>query len=234
VTRLLPPEERSRAWARQAAALPLSCAHVAVYLGFKGDIRAAGATNHNEWHYADWDLDLSGWRVSAAEPVSPSPMVYFCFPSLKDRAHDPGAEQRHTGQILTIVPFEPFARWDDQPWRQRGADYDAFKQRLQAVLLGQLFARFPRLEPMLDYVELSTPLSTNTFCRPIAGAMYGPMPTPARFLSRWLRPRSPIGNLFFAGNDVASPGIIGAAMGGVVCALSASPVGTLRLLAQVR
>lgn len=233
VTRLLPEAERGRAWAREASALPPSCAHVAAYLGFKGDIRRVGATSRDQWHYHDWDLRLSGWRVSADAPVTPAPMVYFCFPSLKDAAHEPGAEQRHTGQILTVVPFAPFARWNDKPWRKRGAEYDAFKQRLQEALLGQLYEAFPGIEPLVDYVELSTPVSTNTFCDAVDGAMYGPMPTPARFTNRWLRPRSPIPGLLFAGNDVASPGIIGAAMGGVVCALSAAPAGTLRLLAKM-
>jgi all-trans-retinol 13,14-reductase len=223
----------SRSWAREVKSLPPSSAHVAAYIGFKGDIRKGGATSRNQWHYYDWDLELDGWNVSPSSPIDPAPMAYYCFPSLKDRDHDPGDEQRHTGQILTIVPFLPFAPWDTKPWRRRGADYDRFKQAIQDSLMSQFNSTFPRLASMVDQVEISTPVSTNWFCRPGAGAMYGPFPTPARFANRWLRPRSPIRDLFFAGNDVASPGIIGAVMGGVVCALSASPVGSLRVLAKM-
>jgi all-trans-retinol 13,14-reductase len=53
--------------------------------------------------------------------------------------------------------------------------------------------------------------------------MYGLQTTPQRFLAQGLRPRTPIRGLFLAGQDVATPGVMGAAMGGMMAAASIEP-----------
>jgi len=77
---------------------------------------------------------------------------------------------------------------------------------------------------MLTHVELSTPVSTHHFVRPMHGAIYGLEPTTERFENEWLRPRSPIPGLYFGGSEVATVGVIGAMMGGVLGATAASPL----------
>jgi phytoene dehydrogenase-like protein len=89
------------------------------------------------------------------------------------------------------------------------------------------------LRPMLDFVELSTPVSTDHFCRPVAGSIYGLEPTPARFRSPWLRPRSPIPGLYFAGSEVAMVGVMGAMLGGALAAVAAEPLRAIRFLRRV-
>ena len=91
----------------------------------------------------------------------------------------------------------------------------------------------PGLRDMVDYVELSTPVSTDNFCRPVAGSIYGLEPTPERFRSPWLRPRSPIKGLFFSGSEVATVGVIGAMMGGVLAAVAAEPWAAIRYLRKL-
>ena len=73
-------------------------------------------------------------------------------------------------------------------------------------------------------------MSTDNFCRPVAGSIYGLEPTPNRFKNRWLRPRAPIANLFFAGSEVASVGVVGALMGGALAATAAEPWGAFGLI----
>jgi all-trans-retinol 13,14-reductase len=232
--RLLPAEQAAAPWARALQALEPSPAHCALYLGFKGDIQAAGACPSGQWFYNTWDPAAGIWDVSDAERLGPPPMIYCSFASLKDAGHDPGQEQRHSGQVIALTEWQPFAAWQKLPWRQRGADYEAMKTRLREKLLAELLRRMPGLAPLIDYAELSTPLSTDTFCHPTEGAMYGIRPTPARYACRWLRPRSPIPGLYFAGADVVSPGVVGALMGGVLAALAAEPVGTLAQIRHLR
>jgi all-trans-retinol 13,14-reductase len=160
-------------------------------------------------------------------------VLYCSFPSLKDPRHDPGPRERHTGEVVTFVPWASFQRWAGSRWQRRAADYQAFKARLQDALLAQYLERMPELEPMIRYVELSTPLSTQHFCRPHAGSIYGLEPTPARFRNPWLRPRSPIPGLFFAGGEITTVGVVGAMMGGVLAAVSAEPVAATRMLAAL-
>ena len=97
-------------------------------------------------------------------------------------------------------------------------------------MLEQFIERMPELKDMIEYVELSTPLSTDYFCRPVAGSIYGIEPTPERFRNPWLKPRTPIKNLYLAGSEVASVGVIGAMMGGVLSVMAAQPVETMRFL----
>ena len=68
------------------------------------------------------------------------------------------------------------------------------------------------------YAELSTPLSTVHFARKSRGAIYGVNPTPARFESCAMGPRTPIRGLYLTGADACSLGITGALFGGIMAA----------------
>lgn len=234
IERMLPSPWRDEPWARSIGALPPAAAHVCLYLGFRGDIRGAGASSANHWFYETWDTEADAWQVSPRDAeLPPAPVLYCSFPSLKDPHHDPGPEQLHTGEVVTFVPWNVFEPWRHQAWQHRGEDYDRFKARLEARMLAQLFEHMPGLRDKVAFVELSTPLSTDHFVRPIAGSIYGLEPTPERFANPWLRPRSPIPGLYFAGSEVSTVGVIGAMMGGVLATLAAEPARALRYLAKV-
>lgn len=232
VKRLLPEAQRQRlqTWTTEAAELTPGPAHVCLYLGFKGDITGAGASGANKWFYQTWSAEETVWRVQEGGPMEAAPILYCSFPSLKDPEHDPGPEIRHTGEVVTFVDWNLFARWQGSEWGQRGDDYEAFKTALQDDLLRQFLTHMPELEPMIDYVELSTPASTDHFVRPQAGSIYGLEPTPERFRSRALEPRSPIANLIFAGSEVGMVGVMGAMLGGLLGATAAAPFKVMRYL----
>ena len=232
VDRLLPREYATQDWVASIRGLRPAPAHVCLYLGFKGDIRKAGAGPANRWFYNTWDHEAEVWPIGhvSGDSMPEAPVLYCSFPSLKDPRHDPGPEQRHTGEVVTFVPWDRFAGWLGSRWHKRGGDYDDLKGRLQASLLAQFVAKMPALAPLIDHVELSTPLTTDHFVRPTRGSIYGIEPTPERFANPHLRPRSPIPNLFLAGSDVATVGVIGAMMGGVLAATSAEPRRALALL----
>jgi len=149
--------------------------------------------------------------------------MYCSFPSLKDPLHDPGPDQLHTGEVVTFVPWSAFQKWKDTRWHKRGEDYTDYKEKLTKVMLDQYLAHMPELRPMVDYVELSTPLSTDHFVRPMNGSIYGIEPTPERFANDNLRPHTPIKGLYLAGSEVASVGVIGAMMGGILAVAAAEP-----------
>lgn len=234
VQRLLPREAADTRWAASIRALPPAPAHVCLYLGFKGgDIRTAGAGPYNQWFYGTWDTELDAWQIDDPANLPPAPVLYCSYPSLKDPEHDPGPDQRHTGEVVTFVPWDRFSGWLGTRWRRRGGDYDQLKKALQDRLLAQFLEKMPGLRPYVDHVELSTPLSTDTFVRPVQGSIYGLLPTPARFANPYLRPRSPIPGLYFAGSEVASVGVIGAMMGGALAAAAVDPLGATRLLRRL-
>jgi all-trans-retinol 13,14-reductase len=233
--RLLPTEFRGETWVKEIESLSAAAAHVCLYLGFKGGIRAAGAGSANKWFYETWSTEDAAWDVGTAEhpTTTRAPVLYTSFPSLKDPSHDAGPEQRHTGEVVTFVPYEAFERWQGTRWKKRGPEYERFKADLEKRLLAQFLEHMPALAPMLDHVELSTPVSTETFVRPVLGSIYGIEPTPERFRTPWLRPRSPVRGLYFSGSDVATVGVVGAMMGGVLAAVAVEPVKVGRLLAPL-
>lgn len=231
--RLVPDSVRSQPWARRVLKLGAGPAHVCLYLGFEGDPRSAGASGANRWYYDTWDPDRSLWEVSPDTPVPPAPVLYASFPSLKDPAHDPGPKERHTAEVVTFVPWSAFAPWLGSRWNRRGEEYEGFKNRLRDRMLEQITGHMPGLEPLIAYAELSSPLSTDFFCRPLAGSIYGLEATPERFSEPALRGRSPVPGLFFSGSDVTSGGVMGAFGGGLLGALAMEPIRVGRLLRKV-
>lgn len=232
VTKLLPEPVRQAHWSRSVAGHGSSPAHVCLYLGFKGDIAAAGATKASQWYYQTWSHEDATWDVHPDRAVPPPPILFVSYPSLKDPEHEPGPEQRHTGEIVTFVPWEVFQRWQGTSWRKRGPAYEGFKAAMTEAMLEVLFQHQPGLRDLLDHAELSTPLSTELFSRPHQGSIYGLMPTPERFLDPWLRPQSPVPGLYLSGSDASLCGVMGAMMSGVFCAAAMEPVGAVRFLAR--
>lgn len=234
LTRLLPASVQKEYWAQEITSLEPAPAHVCLYIGFKGDIAQAGGTASNKFFYNTWDPEDDSWDISPEQAELPNaPVLYCSFPSLKDPEHDPGPEVRHTGEVVTFVPWEVFQAWQGTEWKKRGEEYEAFKKKIEEKLLAQFLEHLPGLAPMVDYVELSTPLSTDNFCRPMKGSIYGLEPTPERFKNDHLRAKSPVPGLFFSGSEVTSVGVIGAMMGGVLGATAAEPWGATQLLRKM-
>ncbi len=225
---LLPEDVRAQPWARSLAALKPSPCHVCLYVGFKGDITKAGASAANRWFYETWSSGEQTWN--AGDEGSRAPCLYCSFPSLKDPTHEPGPDQLHPGEVVTFVPYELFAEWSDGKWKRRGAEYEAFKESIARRLREQFLEHMPELAPMVAFTELSTPLSTEHFTRAPSGAIYGIEPTPERYRNPWLRPRTPVRDLFLSGSDMASVGVMGGFVGGVLSAVAVEPVRALRYL----
>ena len=227
--RMLPSEEVSYEWAQDALAVEPSVGYIGLYLGLEGDVASNGASTANDWIYEDWNVDAL-WTDPAGE--SDAPMVFVSFPSLKDPSHDPGPKHRHTCEIVSFVDPDAFKAWEHEGMHRgdlRETAYVEMKERIEHKLLAQFSRHYPRLAPMVNFVTSSTPVSVATFTGAEHGAMYGLSTSPDRFLSDALRPRTPIGGLFLAGQDVCCPGVTGALMGGLMAAVSVDP-GLLRLL----
>ena len=218
---LLPAEMRNSEWAREILSFAPSVCHVGLYLGLEGDIRANGASASNHWFHETWDIVAGVWRDPMAEPSAPA--LFVSFPSLKDPAHDPGDKQRHTAEIVPLTSWDAFARWRESTRRNRPHDYIAFKTAIESNLLAQFARYFPALAPMVVARELSTPLTTSSFIGSQQGAIYGLEVTPRRFLSESLRAKTPVPGLYLTGQDIVTPGVTGAMMGGVLAAAALEP-----------
>ena len=217
--KLLCPEDAQRAGLTQSLKkVDSSAAHLCLYLGFNKDAKTLNLPKANWWYYPpEFDHDALTQRF-AADPNSEFPVIYVSFPAAKDPTWDERFPGRSTVEVITVAPFDQFAPWRDTRWHKRGEDYDAFKAKLTERMLKKLYELEPHLEPHLDHCELSTPLSTRHFCNYETGEIYGLQHDPSRFHVRDLRPQTPLKNFYLTGQDVATAGVGGAMIGGLLCA----------------
>jgi all-trans-retinol 13,14-reductase len=221
VMHLLPAELQQSPWAREVLSLQPSACHVGLYLGLEGDIGALGGTRSNHWFYSGWALDEALWCDPQNQPTPPA--LFVSFPSLKDAESDSRGWSRHTAELVTFTDWELFRPWESTRIGHRPPDYASFKRLLEANLLAQFRRHFPALGAGIVHSELSTPLSTVAFIGAEHGAIYGLESSPRRFLSETLGARTPVPGLYLTGQDVASPGITGAMMGGILAAATIEP-----------
>ncbi|MEO1250883.1 MAG: NAD(P)/FAD-dependent oxidoreductase [Pseudomonadota bacterium] len=226
VDALLPEGHGAEDWVREIRSFPPSICHFSLYMGFEGDIEAAGATKANHWFYPSGEVDA----VWLEAPEGTPPHMFASFASLKDPAHDPGPEQRHFGEFVAWTDWSVAERWAGMSREERGEDYAAFKAAVEARLFEEFEARFPDVARLNVFRELATPLSTVAITGHRKGGFYGLDVTPERMLSDALRMKTPVKGLYLGGQDPATPGIPGAMWGGVLCAASIEP----KVFAQMR
>ena len=185
--------------------------HVSLYVGLSSDARRLGFRGENHWLFRNYDHDASyarrGEWVRDGDPET----VFLSFPSLKD----PEASG-HTAELVAFADYEPFARWRAQLWRKRDVDYQALKERIADGLVRFVEQHYPGFADLIEYRELSTPITNEFMTGHRKGAIYGLHPVPERYRKEnrcWSHPKTPIPGLYLTGADVASPGIGGAMMG---------------------
>ena len=204
-------------WRQSIESLQPSVSYVNLYLGFSGDIREHGATSANVWIYESNDIG----RVWEQPLEEDAPSLYVSFPSLKDLAHRDN--RHHTAEVLAICRWEPFAAWFDSTAKERPQAYTAAKARIEERLLAQFKRHFASLAPLIDFHEISTPLTQASFVSADRGAMYGIEMSAERMGHSVLRTRTPVRGLLLAGQDAVSPGVQGAFMGGFIAAALLEP-----------
>jgi all-trans-retinol 13,14-reductase len=207
--------EVAPAWQETVHALRPGLSYVALYLGFDGDIAAAGASKANVWIYENEDIGRV-WRAPADDDA---PALFVSFPSLKD----PVYTGKHTAEVVALCDASAFAPWLHLPARERPEQYLALKAWVEDRLLSQFQRHFPALAPLLRFHELSTPVTQRHFVRSPDGAMYGIEMSAQRLASPALAVRTPVPGLLLAGQDVSGAGIQAACMSGLLAAAALEP-----------
>jgi phytoene dehydrogenase-like protein len=207
------------------ATLPQSVSAVQLFLGLDRDPRELGVSGENLWIQTGFDHDAAFARRNDDVGGRP-PGCFLVFPSVKD----PRA-RAHTAEIITLVDADAFAQWSDRGWKHRGDDYEALKRQVSEGLLDLADQHVPGLRESVVFSELASPLSLAHFTGTRSGGCYGLAVTPERLRAKWLGVKTPVRGLLLTGSDVASPGVAGAMMGGVLSAASVlGPTGFMRIM----
>lgn len=206
-----------------------SGAHLCLYIGLKATASELGLPKYNFWIYPDADIDRL-FAEGLNNPDEACRAAYISFPAAKDPDFENRCPGRATIDVIGFVSYDAFARWDETQWKKRPPEYEALKEQLAAKLLDMLYKHVPQLRGKIDVYELSTPLTTRHFANQPHGEIYGIDHTPSRFRQRWLRPQTAVPGLYLTGQDIASCGVAGALIGGV---LTASTILRTNLIATI-
>lgn len=216
--RLLSEESRPKTASRWLEGLLPSLSFVNLYVGLDATDEHLGLPKCNYWVFPGPDHDENVRRY-LNDSSAPLPVAYISFPSGKEPTFAKRFPGHSTIQVIAPAAYDWFQRWENEPWKKRGADYDQLKTEFTERLLDILKEQVPQVQGHIQHAELSSPLSNRHFAGYAGGEPYGLPHTPQRFRERrLLRPQSPVPRLYLTGQDVSTCGIAGAMAGGVLCA----------------
>ena len=192
-----------------------SFGHACLYVGFNKSAKDLGIKNTNLWIYPSYDHDLNTQKFMNDEKEE-FPVTYISFASSKDPLWD--EEHPNTATLEAIVPtnFNSFKKWENKPWKSRGDDYEQYKENFSNRIISKIHEHNPHLKDKISYYELSSPLSTRDMAHYEFGELYGADHNPSRFRQKWLKPKTPIKNLYMTGQDITTVGLPSALMSGVL------------------
>ncbi len=197
-------------FSEELKALPRGHSAVTLYLGLKESPAKLGIRGENHWIYEDYrhnDWDSHDEALMLGNPKQ----SFLSFPSMKDPQ-----STVHTAEIVHFVDHQYFEQWENTKVMQRGDEYQALKQKISRGLIRLVDRHLPGFAELVAYQELATPLTFENFTNWPSGAFYGIPAVPQRYQQPWLKAETPIKNLYLTGSDVASLGIMGACMGGIL------------------
>lgn len=183
---------------------------VNVYVGLRADPRSIGMDSGNYWVATSYDHDA----IERDRSVTAG--IQFGYGFLSSASlRDPSCN-KHVAQIIFMSDYESWKQWASEPWLNRGESYEERKREIAEHAIDLIEQRLPGFRDLVDYYEVSTPLSVETCAGHSGGAIYGLPATPKRFERGGFHAQTSIENLLMTGSDVGTFGIVGAMMSGVM------------------
>lgn len=201
---------------QQLQTVKRSVSHACLYIGLDGSPEELNLPKTNYWIYPDKIDHDTAVDNYLNDLEADFPVVYISFPSAKDPDWSNRYPGKSTIDIITLLPYKGFKNWDGTRWMKRGEEYDALKEKVSKRLLDVLYKHIPQAKDKIEHYELSTPLTTQHFINYDEGEIYGLDHTPKRFKQRFLKPRTPIKNLYLTGQDVVTAGVAAALFSGII------------------
>jgi len=112
-----------------------------------------------------------------------------------------------TLEVVTLAPYEPFARWDGMKSFKRGEAYMAKKDEVAASVRRSVEQRWPGLIGDIVVEDVATPVTNTHYVNAPRGSIYGPAATPDQFGLNSFRPWTPVRGLVLAGAGTLGPGV---------------------------
>jgi len=234
--------------AMKSGAVTPSVGHMYVFIALKGGQQDLKLPPYNTWAYysIDHDRNSEEWHtkgpklplvavqretadgVTIKADLIPTNGVFVSFPSAKDPTFAERYPGRSTCEVIMEANYEWFSKWAGTKVDHRGAEYDKLKDEIGKRVLDIVLFLYPELRDKIEFVSVGTPLTNEYYLNSRAGASYGIAHSVSRFAQDFLKPSTPIKNLYLSGQDVASAGVAGGLLGGAMCGFVISPLNFLR------
>ena len=190
--------------------LPNTTGVFTIYIKFKP--QSMPYRNHNLYGYSTetpWDCErytLEDWPRGFL-------YVHLCDKPATNASPN-GLQQWATcGEIMSYMRYEEVAKWADTRIMHRGEAYEAFKHDRAERLINAVEQHAPGLRQAIDCYFTSTPLTYQQYTSTLQGGMYGVAKDVRLGSACHVPSRTRIPNLFFAGQNVNSHGMLGTLVG---------------------
>ncbi|NLN61159.1 MAG: NAD(P)/FAD-dependent oxidoreductase [Deltaproteobacteria bacterium] len=114
--------------------------------------------------------------------------------------------------IMTTSGIDEWAPWLDTRTGQRGEEYEEAKWKRAGTLLADATDLFGSLQGM-RVIDIYTPLTIRDWVGSPGGSAYGIMRSSAQLLKTACLSRPSLAGLYFAGQNILAPGILGTTLG---------------------
>ena len=194
-----------------------SAACFSLFMATDLDLRAMGYDSGNYWYYKRPDVTGIYRQMETHIPEGDDfDGGFVTITTLKDPSKR--RDGTHTLEAFTFLPYAPFARWENQPYGDRGVEYEAYKQQITDRLLNTAEHIIPGLKDNLVFCEAATPLTNMHYCESHRGNIYGTNKTLRQMGPGSYPTRTVIPDLYMVGASTISHGVAGVTQSGLVAA----------------
>ena len=163
--------------------------------------------NYNYNYYKGNDA----WYASSYTPENwPEHYMLHC------KVPDNGDEYTRCVGLLTHMSFKEVEQWKDLPHKDRGEDYNNFKNKKAEELIELASQKFPELSGNVESYYVSTPLTYFDYLGSPEGSMYGTVRDYRNPMGSYISPSTKIKNLYFTGQNLNLHGILGVSLSALI------------------
>ncbi|MGE0763388.1 MAG: phytoene desaturase family protein [Bdellovibrionales bacterium] len=192
-----------------------------VFLGLSASAEELGLAAYPVTSYPSYDYEESLREMRQSDlGAMKFPFIYM----ISQSARDPMWSQKHPGKSTLLVAshdrIDRYQKWADSTHANRPAEYLEYKEKMKEFFLEKAYALYPRIRGQVEIADAFTPLTVKQYGNHPSGEIYGLAQDPQRFEQRWLRPDTPIKNLYLSGVDVLASGVVAALLAGATTAIN--------------
>lgn len=193
-----------KAYRERIGSLQQTVSNFTVYMKFRDG--AVPYMNSNFYHY---DSDTV-WGCEEYGDDWPRSFLYM------HQCSEEGQRFAREGLLIAYMRYDEVARWQGTKPGRRGAEYEEFKRRRAERLLEALERQMPGTLSGVEEWWSSTPLTYEDYTGTREGSMYGIVRN-CNFPSLTnVSQRTRIPNLFLAGQNINSHGVLGVIIGAIL------------------